>query len=481
MKYKREPWAHQKEAIENRVIANDLNDFGLFFEVGTGKTGTAINIMRHWFTKHQSLLRTLIFSPPITLENWKQEFEINSEVSADKVIVLFGPGQQRLKEFKKHAYNSKGEPVPCIFITNYEALLMKDLYEEFKKWAPHVLVGDELHKIKDHTSRRAKLIFPLVDGSYYRLGLTGTPILNSYMDLFSQFRFIDKGETFGKNFFAFRAKFFYDKNQGMPRGSYFPDWRPRPNIAPELEKLISKKSMTVKKRDCLTLPPVVKVTLSAGMDKEQARMYESMKKDFIAYVSDEKVAVASLALTKALRLQQIVSGFIKLDDDTIHRFEDCPREKQLEELLSEVCPKNKVLIWAVFHENYHTIRKVCDKLKLKYVEVTGETKGKYGKQEAVDEFKNNPDVSVFIGHPLSAGIGINLVEAPIAIFYSRNFSLEQYIQASGRNDRGGNEMHEKITQYDLVTTGTIDVDVQESLANKQAISDSVIRRAVFRD
>jgi SNF2 family DNA or RNA helicase len=470
--YKRKPWAHQEQAV-NRVMEKELNDYGLFFEVGAGKSGTAVNILRYWFTKHNEILKTIVFSPPITLENWKNEFKLNSDIPDDKVIILTGHNKERLKKFNEN--KDKGG---VIFVTNYEALLMEDLYKAFLEWSPHVLIGDELHKIKDHTSRRAKKIFPLVDKTYYRLGLTGTPILNSYMDLFSQFRFIDKGETFGKNFFAFRAKYFYDKNVGMPRGSYFPDWRPRPNIAQEFEKLISQKSMTVKKKDCLSLPPLVKQTFKAGMTPTQKRMYDQMRKDFITYIGD-KAAVASLAITKALRLQQIVSGFVKLDDGSIHRFEDCPREQQLTELLSELCPQNKVIIWAVFHENYHTIKKVCDKLKLKYVEVTGETTGKNAKNDAVEQFRNDPETCVFIGHPLSAGIGINLVEAPVAIFYSRNFSLEQYIQAEGRNYRGGSGIHTSITHYDLVTSGTIDEQILESLANKQAISDSVLIKAVM--
>lgn len=472
MEYKRKVWEHQRVAIEDRVIKERLNNFGLFFEVGTGKTGTAINIMRHWYKDVGQIMKTIIFSPPITLTNWKAEWEINSNVDPKKIIILTGHNKDRLALFNKHKDSN------CIFITNYEALLMPDLQKAFVEWEPHVVVCDEGHKIKDHTSKRAKLLFPISDKAYYRLLLTGTPILNSYMDLYSQFRFLDRGETFGKNFFAFRGKYFYDKNVGMSRGSYFPDWRPRPNIAEELERLISQKSMVAKKKDCLTLPPLVKQTFKAGMTKEQSKAYTAMKKDLVAYIEgSDKAAVAQLALTKALRLQQIVSGFVKLDDGTIHRFKDSPREKDLKELLKDLCPQNKVLVWAVFHENYETIRKVCEELKLKYVEVTGEISEKQ-KREAVEQFKSDPDCCVFIGHPLSAGIGINLIEASVAVFYSRNFSLEQYLQAEGRNYRGGSEVHSSITHYDLVTEGTIDEDVLESLANKQAISDSVLLKAL---
>lgn len=469
MEYKRTPWGHQLETIET---AKSLNEYGLFFEVGAGKTLTAINIIRHWFADHNDILKTLIFSPPITLPNWRDEWLINSYLPKEKIVVLYGSEKARVELFEKH----KDDKV--IFITNYESLLMKELYAKLLDWKPHVVVADEGHKIKDHTSRRAKLIFPLADGAYYRLLLTGTPILNSYMDLFSQFRFLDGGNTFGKNFFAFRGKYFYDRNAGMPRSSYFPNWQPRPRIAEELESLISKKSRVIKKNECLTLPPLVRVPLKTTLSREQEKIYKQMAKAYVAYIEETgKAAVATLAITKSLRLQQIVSGFVKMDDGSIHRFKDNPRAEQLKELLSELCEQNKVLVWAVFHENYDTIRSVCEELKIEYVEVTGEVSDK-AKREAVDRFKNDSKVRVFIGHPLSAGIGINLIEAKYAITYSRNFSLEQHIQAEGRNYRGGSEVHDKITHFDLVTEQTIDETVMESLNNKQAISDSILVKAI---
>jgi SNF2 family DNA or RNA helicase len=469
MKYKREPWGHQLKAIE---IAKELPEYGLFFEVGAGKSLTAVNILRHKYFHHSRVLKTLIFGPPIVLENWKREWIINSEISPKKIHVLSGSHKDRLKIFLKH----KDED-GCIFITNYEALLMKELHTALLAWKPEVIIWDELHKLKDPTSKRTKLAIPLADVSLYRLGLTGTPILNSLMDMFSQFRVLDLGRTFGKNFFVFRNRFFYDKNAGMPAGRHFPDWRPRPKIESEFNNMISQVSMTVKKEDCMTLPPLVKSTLFTKMSSEQERSYQQMKKDLISYIGD-KAAVANLAITKALRLQQIVSGFVKLDDGSVHRFKNNPRADQLHGLLEELTPKHKVIIWAVFHENYVTIREVCERLKIKYVEVTGAVTDKQG---AVDSFNNDPTTRVFVSHPLSGGIGINLVVADISIFYSRNFSLEQDIQAEGRFNRGGSEIHKKLLRYDLVTENTIDEQVLQALHNKQNLSDSVLLNLITKE
>lgn len=450
----------------------DLPEYGLFFEVGAGKTAAAIAIARSKYALHKRLLKTIVFGPPIIVENWRREWGMHSKVSSDSVIPLQGAGRKRIETFVKT------NNLPRIYITNYEALLMPDLFEEFLKWKPELLIFDELHKVKDMRSKRTKLAIKLADESVYRLGLTGTPVLNSPMDLFSQFRVLDKGATFGKNFFSFRAKYFVDKNAGMPQGKYFPDWRPRSSTFEEMNQLVYKKAMRVKKIDCLDLPPLVRKPVFVGMLPAQAKAYAEMKKAFITYIQD-KAAVADLAITKALRLQQIVSGFVKLDDDSVSEFKDHPRKEALKDLLEDLCPDHKVIVWAVFKNNYKDIEAVCDELKIKYVAVHGEITDK-DKFSNVDAFNNDPEVRVLFGHPMSGGIGINLVASDVSIFYSRNFSLEQDIQAEARNYRGGSERHQKVTRIDLVTPGTIDEEIMNRLAQKTAIGEKILKEIILK-
>lgn len=157
-----------------------------------------------------------------------------------------------------------------------------------------------------------------------------------------------------------------------------------------------------------------------------------------------------------------------------YKIKDNPRALALREVLDEITPANKVIVWAVFKENYNDIREVCEKLKLKYVEVHGGVSQK-DKMLAVDSFNDDPSVSVLIGHPGSGGIGINLVSASYSVFYSRSFSLEYDIQAEARNYRGGSEIHDKVTRIDLLTQGTIDELVLKSLASKQNIGYQVLK------
>ncbi len=467
MEFLVKPWAHQLTAIER---AKDTKGFALFFEQGTGKTGTCINIIRGKFKEHGRILRTLILCPPIVVDNWKREFKLHSKIDPRDVVPLTGPGAKRLAKFQNECLDQNK-----IVITNYEALLMKDLFQALKAWTPEIMVLDESHKCKAMSSKRTKLAVELSDLVAYKYILSGTPVLNTPMDVFAQFRILDGGRTFGKSFFPFRNHYFWDKNAGMPQGKYFPDWRIKPGALDEINEKIYTSGMRVEKKDCLDLPPLVRQRIMIDLSSEQKRHYESMKKDFITFVGTE-ACTAQLAITKALRLQQIVSGFMKLDDEdgTEIRMKENPRQDALHELLEELTPNHKVIVWAVFKDNYEQIREVCKKLGVGFVEVHGEISAKV-RVENVDAFSQDPKVRVFIGHPGSGGIGINLVSASYSIFYSRSFSLENDLQAEARNHRGGSEIHERVTRIDLVAKNTIDEAILERLEQKQQVSDRVLR------
>lgn len=460
-------WNHQKEAIAR---AKDRNDFALFFEVGTGKTATAIHILKAWEERDKRLQKTIIFCPPIVIRQWKEEIKKYSNLEP-YVVLLEGHRDRRLKLLKAHINE------PRIFITNYEALLMPDLFRAFCEAKFDVMIDDESHKLKDIGAKRTKLAAALSKFCKKKIIMTGTPVLNTPMDLFSQFLVLDNGQTFGSNFFVFRATYFYDKNAGMPKHNYFPDWRPRPGIEEKIQGLINTKSMRVKKEECLDLPPLVRKEIPVELSKEQRRAYDEMKEDLVTYLNGN-VCVASMALIKVLRLQQIVSGFLSMeslegDKGSIHRFKDVPRIDALAEVLENVAPYHKVIVWACFKENYERIRDVCDGLKLGFAEITGE-RTEAQKREAVGLFRENPDTRVCIANQKAGGVGLNLIESPYSLYFSRGYSLEDDIQSEARNYRGGSQIHDRVTRTDLVARGTIDDLILASLKQKQSLAEKIM-------
>lgn len=402
---------------------------------------------------------------------------MHSSIDPDRVVILTGSQKNRVKTFKASNPDS-------VFITNYESLLMKELYDLFILWRPEVMVADESQRIKSPTANRTKLALQLSNGIYdkrgtqvvkpakYKYIMTGTPVLNSIMDLFTQYKFMDDGATFGSNFFYFRMRYFYDRNAGMPTHKYFPDWQLRPGSLEEINKKIFERGIHVDKKQCLDLPPFVTTIIKVKMTLEQTRLYEAMKKDCVAYIGNT-AATAPLAITKTLRLMQITSDFLSTEDRIIE-LKGSPKMDALKELLIELAPDHKIIVWASWSKNYEQIRRLCDDLKIGCSELTGETPASK-RDDNIDSFKHDNSCRVLIANPGAAGIGINLVCSDISIFFSRTFSLEHSLQAEARNYRGGSEIHEKVTRYDLVVEDTIDEHVVRALNNKQEISFEVLK------
>jgi non-specific serine/threonine protein kinase len=181
-----------------------------------------------------------------------------------------------------------------------------------------------------------------------------------------------------------------------------------------------------------------------------------------------------MAVTKAMRMQQIVSGFVKDDQGNVHSLGDIPRLEVLEELLADLTPDHKVIVWAVYHENYRAIAKICQKLKIKYVELHGGVDNRT-RLDSMEEFRTQSDVRVAIANQRAAGVGVNLIEAQYAIYYSKGYSLEDQLQSETRNFRGGSaKLHKTVFRINLVAEGTIDQVINEALDKKLKVSQEII-------
>lgn len=476
-------WQHQKNVL-NHVF--DKTSYALFHSPGTGKSRTLIEIYQQKNAQENRILKCLILAPSVVTFNWKREFDLYSNIKSKHVMVLHGSGKDRLRQLQN-------TPEYFVVICNYETLLMDEVFEALKAWSPDFVAGDELHRVKNRKAQRTRRAIALSALAKYRFGLTGTPILQNSIDLFSQFEFLDHGKTFGKNFFTFKNRYFRDENAAIRMRSPHVTW---PKLVPikakesELQELILRSASVVKKEDCLDLPPFVRQVVEVELSKDQAKAYKEMKEDFITFVNS-KAYTAQLAIVKALRLQQIASGFLMgstLEDpsrplgleeksSTVHVFKSTPRERALLDLLEEITEHSKVIIWACWRANHEIISELLRENKYEYRALLGDM-SQVDRDTAIRDFRENENVRVLVGSQGAGGIGINLVEASYCIYFSRNFSLEHDVQSEARNYRGGSEVHSKVTRIDLIAKNTIDEEISKALANKQDISDRIIMDAV---
>lgn len=461
-------WAHQERAVQlARHWQGGLTNLALLFEVGTGKTPALIHILREEYSVCGAIQPTLIFAPLSVCHQWKSEFAKFSKIDPKHIHVMTGTGKQRAAEMAEILRLGK----PAIVITNYESVQMKEFYAQLLQWSPAIFVADESQRLKDSSSVRAKAIYPLAHAARRRFIMTGTSITNDMLEIFGQFKALDP-KIFGASFFDFKKRFFYDKNAHMPKHVHFPDWQPLPTTEKKLGEIIGSVSVQAKKSECLDLPELLKIPVLVPLTNQQQAVYESMKKAFVAELNG-KVTVAEFAMTKTLRLQQILAGYILPDDGSEEPvwIGNNPRLQALADKLDAI-GKQKTIIWTTFKPTYRKIGKLCEDQGSKVAFLTGE-QSITEKQQSIEDFCRG-DVDRLVANPAAGGVGVNLIEAPYAIYYTRGYSLEQYLQSEARNFRGGSEMHQKITHYHLVAEGTLDEVIADALLKKQNVAESVL-------
>lgn len=454
-----ELWTHQKEAIE----LGKTKDLALLYPPGTGKTRTMIEILRYEYNQARDVIPTLIICPLSVCSNWKAEFQKFSNIPEDRILVLTGTGKSRVKAMAEMRR-------PSIIVTNFAAVQIQDFYRCLKAWHPQIVIIDECHNLKNSEGVRTKLIYPLCDKARRRFIMTGTLVPNSLLDIFGQFKALDPG-VFGDRFWSFRTKYFYDRNAGMPAHLKFPDWQPLPDASKKIAQVIADRAVQARKEDCIDLPPLLEVKIPVDLGKDQGRAYESMATQFVAEM-DGVTSIAEFAMTKGMRLQQILMGFLAESSSTEPIwFKENPRLQALEDLLENI-HKEKAIIWTIFQPTYRKLGELCTKMGLKYGFLTGEQTIKQ-KTDTIRDFQEGT-TQVVIAHPAAASEGINLFAAPYAIYYGKGYSNIHFEQSKARNHRGGSNMHPKVTHYHLESTGTLDQVISDALLNKKEVGEQIL-------
>lgn len=442
-------------------MCREGTNYACFAQPGCGKTYAMITVIMEKLKEFD--LKILVVCPPVVIKNWKDE------------IAKFYPNYPQSKILCADAETRKKKPDLSkyqIIVTNYNTFSdrKKSYNSFFKNWKPHLVVLDESHQIKSHTSLRTKNIIEFCKEAPYKYILSGTPILNGPMDAYSQFLFLDNGETLGNNFFVFRATYFYNVMEG--RGVTFPKYVPIKSKLPVLSEKIMSKSVRVTLQECTDLPPLIKHTFKVPMHESVRKIYKELKEEFITMV-DEEAVIAQTAMTKALRLMQICSGHYVTSEGELRTLPHNNKLDYLRDFIEDTLEiHNKIIIWCAFKHDYKIIGDMLKIMKVDHVFLTGEQSTKQ-KEESIQAFQHGT-AQVIVANRKAGGIGTNLTAAPVSITFSKTFDLADELQSQARNYRKGSEIHEKILQYDLVYEGSVEERITKVLAEKKDLSDIII-------
>lgn len=434
--------------------------FGLLFEMGCGKTLTAISVMGMGY-QMKKIRRVLVVAPTSVCPVWPHDISDYADFKC-RVGVLLGSKDKRLRELE--AVSSHPLEALKVCVINYESVWRDDIFDKIVEYDPDMIIADESQRIKTHDAQQSKAMHKLGDLARYKLILSGTPVQNNAIDIYSQYRFLDP-TVFGTNYYAFRSRY-----------AIMGGFNQRQIIGyRDMDKLIRKEysiAYRVTKAEALDLPEQTFITKNIPLEGKAKQLYDKIKRDSFAELESGGQISAPTVLTKLLRLQQFTGGFIQPDEGKTEFVFD-GKLKALEDIIDDyvIGEDKKLVIFCRFRPEIDLITKLIKKKKLGFISIYGDIKIE-DRGAIVEDFQKNADTRIALLQIDTAGLGITLTAADTCVYYSVNFNYAAYSQSLARIHRIGQK--NICTYIQLVVEKTIDERVYKALAKKEDLATTVV-------
>ncbi len=408
------PYNFQADAF-NHIKDEDF--FGIFHEQGLGKTKIAIDLALYWLEKE--ICQSVIFVTKKSLvENWKNEVKSHT---SHFPVVFSSKKTQNFSKFNSPAY---------LFICHYD--LVKNDLERFKNFCELRKVGmilDESVAIKNPDSLVSKAFHSLSGKLIKRIIMTGTPVDNRPQDVWSQVYFLDSGKSLGKSFGLFKEKYDLTKERNenaISKLKYQNDLK-------ELQQKLAAFSLRETKETAkLNLPNKVFERVEVNMDQEQRNIYEKVRKELsIEIIKDGKLEIEefNFIAVRLMRLIQI-SSLPSIYDESYKN--KAPKLKALEQIIERIPQDEKVIIWSNYIKSSEIL---FNELQSKGAVLLNGDIDIDQRNDAIERFKKDKKIKFMIATYGTAKEGLTLTVANHSIFFERNFSLADYLQAQDRIHR----------------------------------------------
>lgn len=467
------PYKHQ----HNVVAETALNPYWAYFlEMGCGKSKIMLDKISV-LASINKIKAAIIIAPKGVYSNWvNKEIPQHFSKTIPYTILKWGNKSRQFKELWEEVLDPKFNPINFIFfVINIEALSSKSGVQALasfqSKFAPECLICcDESTVIKNPKAKRTVAAVKAAHKCFYRAILTGSPVTKSPLDLYAQCAFLKQGILGHTSFYTFRNEYAIMKDQINPyNGAAFKQVVGYQN-EDKLRDILKTFSTRITKQECLDLPDKIYTTREVEMTPEQKAYYDDIKKENLALLENGDQISAQFAITRLLRMHQIVCGCIKTDSGEEIDIKN-NRLSELMNILAEI--SGKVIIWANYRAN---IKAILEAIKNEYGERAvvgyfGDT-SQADREDAVYRMQHDPDTRFFVGNTQTGGYGITLTEATTTIYYSNNYDLEKRLQSEDRNHRIGQTSN--VTYIDLVTPGTVDMKILKALKAKMNIADAIL-------
>ena len=405
----------------------------IFHEQGLGKTKIAIDLTLYWL-ESDVVDTVFIVTKKSLVRNWTNEFEVHSHI------------KPRILSDNRRENNCAFNAPVIVYVLNYEVILSNlDLIKLFLKTCRAGIVLDESQKIKNPESKLTKTFLEIANNFHRKIIMTGTPVANRPFDIWSQIKFLDGGNALGNSFSKFK------NDTDLPK-SIVDKKEYGETLAKIMKKIKNFSIRETKTSSGLELPEKIIKTHYVKMQSKQQKIYDNYRhqlshkfevggraiKDDVEYI-----------LKRLLRLIQCASNPILVDKT----YKGTPSKFiKLQDLLTTLdVRKGKIIIWSNFIKNTEWLAKQLSTYNPEKVHGGNSIEDR---NSAIERFKKDPLCKILIATPGAAKEGLTLTVANHAIFYDRNFSLDDYLQAQDRIHRISQTQECFI--HNLIAKNTID-------------------------
>lgn len=482
---KTKPYKHQIEAL--RRCANK-EYFGLLMQQGTGKTWvTLARALHEW---QQGRIDSLVvIAPKGVYLNWRKEVLVHMPDGVCDIVNWSSyktadviRGLRRHLEPPFHSAPMPGRKDGCtklrVLLMNVEALSTKKVmtkrlrdkdkltaYEYLQEYLlvnRSLMVVDESTTIKDRSSRRTKQLIELRGNAPYRMVLSGMPVPKAPTDIYTQCLFLKRGAIPYLSYKAFEQEFVIKQTVRFGTRSF-------PQVVGYqkldlLQELIQPFTYRVTKKQCLDLPDKIYQVRDVELTDEQRKAYNELAKTFRTETENGLVTTEIHAMTRVMRLHQIVAGHIVSDEENGKREITDLKSNRVDDMM-EVLEQHdgQSIIWAIYRHDFMRIKErlVKDGLKV------GEYWGAIGDadREAADTAFQAGKLDVMLANPAVAARGRTWTKGSLTIYYTNAYNFEWREQSEDRNHRIGTE--ESPLYVDLLARGTVDERIVLNLKEKK--------------
>ena len=459
--FKTKPFSHQLEGVEYGL---KYDRWFLGDEQGLGKTKQVIDIAVARKVMYGYRFCLIVCGVNTLKWNWVNEIHTHSKEDAyilgqrrKGTKIRIGSTKDKLEDLKL-MYDRK-EPHPYFIITNVESFRDKNIADTISDLCKKGIIGmcaaDEMHKMKNPTAQQTKGFLKCLP--YCRIGMTGTPLMNSPMDLYVILKWLGYESH---AFYSFKQHYCVMGGYG---GYEIVGYKNLDQLTAQVREIMLRRL----KSEVLDLPEKIYVDDIVEMEGKQAVMYKEVEAGLKADYINGDIDLTN-PLSALIRLRQ-TTGYPGILSDEIT---ESAKLDRMEELV-ENCTSNdeKVIIFSNWTQMTDAI---CNKLKSsrhKVGVITGETPDS-SRQEIVDVFQNSSDLSVLVGTIGAMGTGLTLTAATTVIFVDEPWNKALFDQAVDRAHRIGQKNN--ITIYSIMCKDTIDERIHNLIYKKGAMSDAII-------